>query len=194
MASRINAVESEDVTVNAIVKPNHLNIKEFIEWENQQETRHELIDGEIVAMTGGTVAHAALILQTGAALLNHLKGTPCRVFTSDLKVRAAENIFYPDVVVSCEQQNNNDVLCNNPKLIIEILSNSTSNKDRNKKRLGYQQIESLEEYVLVAQETKCIEIYRRAENWQVSIHTHGMLELRSVEFMLSIDELYAGIY
>jgi Uma2 family endonuclease len=171
-----------------------LSVTEFLEWENQQETRHELIDGEVVAMTGGTVAHAALIMQMGATLLNHLKGTPCRVFTSDLKVQAAENIFYPDVVVSCAQQDNNDVLCNNPKLIIEILSNSTSNKDRHKKRLAYQQITSLEEYVLVAQEAKCIEIYRRADNWRVSIHTRGTVELRSVEFMLSIDDLYEGIY
>lgn len=180
--------------MSAIVKPKHLSVIEFLEWENQQETRHELIDGEIVAMTGGTVAHAGLIVSMSARLFNHLQGTPCRVFTSDLKVRAAENIFYPDVVISCNQQNNNDVFCNNPKLIIEILSNSTSNKDRNKKRLGYQQIESLEEYVLIAQETKCIEIYRRAENWQVSIHAHGTVELRSVEFALSIDDLYEGIY
>lgn len=190
----MDVVESEDVTVNAIVKPRYLSINEFLEWENQQETRHELIDGEIVAMTGGTVAHAGLIVSMSARLFNHLQGTPCRVFTSDLKVQAAKNIFYPDVVVSCDQQENNDVLCNKPKLIIEILSNSTSGKDRHKKRLAYQQIESLEEYVLIAQEVKCIEIYRRADDWRVSIHTHGMVEFRSVEWMLSVDDLYEGIY
>lgn len=190
----MDVAKPEGVTVNAIVKPKYLSVAEFLEWENRQETRHELIDGEIVAMTGGTVAHAGLIVSMSARLFNHLQGTPCRVFTSDLKVRAAENIFYPDVVVSCDQQENNDVLCNNPKLIIEILSNSTSTKDRHKKRLAYQQIESLEEYMLIAQEAKCIEIFRRAENWQVSIHTHGMVELHSVEFALSIDDLYEGIY
>jgi Uma2 family endonuclease len=180
--------------MNAVVKPKYFSVSEFLEWENQQDTRHELLEGEIVAMTGGTVAHASLILQLGAALLNHLRGTPCRVFTSDLKVQAAKNIFYPDVVVSCESQDNNGVLCNNPKLIIEVLSNSTTNKDRHKKRLAYQQIDSLEEYVLVSQEAKYIEIYRRADGWRVSIHTDGVVELRSVEFSLSIDELYAGIY
>jgi Uma2 family endonuclease len=180
--------------MNAVVKPKYFSVSEFLEWENQQDTRHELLEGEIVAMTGGTVAHASLILQLGAALLNHLRGTPCRVFTSDLKVQAAKNIFYPDVVVSCESQDNNGVLCNNPKLIIEVLSNSTTNKDRHKKRLAYQQIDSLEEYVLVSQEAKYIEIYRREDGWRVSIHTDGVVELRSVEFSLSIDELYAGIY
>lgn len=190
----MNVAKPEGVTVNAIVKPKYLSVFEFLEWENQQETRHELIDGEVVAMTGGTVAHAGLIVSMSARLFNHLQGTPCRVFTSDLKVQAAKNIFYPDVVVSCDQQDNNNVLCNNPKLVIEILSNSTSTKDRHKKRLAYQQIESLEEYVLIAQEAKCIEIFRRAEDWRVSIYTHGMVELRSVEFMLPIDGLYEGIY
>ena len=166
---------------------------EFLEWENRQEARHELLDGEIVAMTGGTVAHAALILQLGSALFNHLRGTPCRVFTSDLKVRAAENLFYPDVVVSCDPQDNDSVLCNNPKLIIEVLSNSTASKDRHKKRLAYQQIDSLEEYVLVAQEAKHVEIYRRADRWQATVHTDGETRLRSVDFVLAMDDLYAGL-
>ena len=179
--------------MNAVVKPRYLSASEFLEWENQQDTRHELLDGQIVAMTGGTVAHASLILQLGSALLNHLRGTACRVFTSDLKVQATEDIFYPDVVVSCDPQDNNGVLCNNPKLIIEVLSNSTSRKDRYKKRLAYQQIESLEEYVLVSQEAKHIEVYRRVDGWRVSIHTDGVIELRSVAFLLPMDDLYADL-
>jgi Uma2 family endonuclease len=79
-----------------------LDLAEFIEWENQQETRHELLNGEIIAMTGGTVAHAGLIVALAARLFSHLQGTSCRIFTSDLKVQAAQNVFYPDVVVSCE--------------------------------------------------------------------------------------------
>jgi Uma2 family endonuclease len=182
--------------MSALAKPLYssgLSVDEFIEWENQQDTKHELLDGQIIAMTGGTVAHASLILQLGAALLNYLKGTPCRVFTSDLKVQIAENVFYPDVVVSCDRQENDGVLCHNPKLIIEVLSNSTSRKDRFKKRLAYQQIESLEEYVLVSQEIRHVEIYRRAEDWQAFIHISGTVELRSVDFSLDIDELYASI-
>jgi Uma2 family endonuclease len=97
------------------------------------------------------------------------------------------------VVVSCDRQENDGVLCHNPKLIIEVLSNSTSRKDRFKKRLAYQQIESLEEYVLVSQEIRHVEIYRRAEDWQAFIHISGTVELRSVDFSLDIDELYASI-
>jgi len=179
-----------------VIKPqyaNDLSIAEFIERENQQDTRHELLDNQIIAMAGGTVAHAGLIVGLAARLFNHLQGTPCRVFASDLKVQAAHNVFYPDVVVSCTSQENDGVLCHNPKLIIEVLSNSTSRKDRFKKRLAYQQIESLEEYVLVSQETRHIEIYRRAEDWHAFIHISGRVELRSVDFSLDIDELYASI-
>lgn len=179
--------------MSAVARPRPLSPDEFLEWENRQENRHELLDGEIVAMTGGTVAHAALILQLGSALLNHLRGSPCRVFASDLKVRAAENVFYPDVVVSCDPQDNDSVLCNNPKLIIEVLSNSTASKDRHQKRQAYQCIDSLEEYVLVAQEAKHVEIYRCADRWQAAVHTDGAIALRSVDFLLALDQLYAGL-
>jgi len=109
---------------------NDLSISEFMEWENQQEIRHELLNGEMIAMTGSTVSHAGLIMALAARLFNHLQGTPCRVFTSDLKVQAAKNIFYPDIVVSCERQENDGMLCRNPKLIIEVLSSLTSREDR----------------------------------------------------------------
>ncbi|MCC8992319.1 MAG: Uma2 family endonuclease [Candidatus Contendobacter sp.] len=172
---------------------NQLGLAEFIEWENQQETRHELLNGEIIAMTGGTVAHAGLIVALAARLFNHLRGTPYRVFTSDLKVQAAQNVFYPDIVVSCEPQENDGVLCRHPKLIIEVLSSSTSRKDRHQKRLAYQDIVSLEEYVLVSQEAKHIDVYRRADQWQPATYIGGVVELHSVNMALVIDELYADM-
>ena len=85
-----------------------------------------------------------------------------------------------------------DLPCKAPKLITEML-NSTFCKDRFKKRLAYQQIGSLEEYMRVAQEIRHVEIYRRTEDWQVSIHISGQVELRSVQFCLDIDELYTNI-
>lgn len=182
--------------MSAVVKQQYtkdLSVAEFIEWENQQDTRHEFVEGQIIAMTGGTVAHAGLIVSLSARLFNHLQGTPCRVFTSDLKVQAAQNIFYPDVVVSCESQENDGMLCQNPKLIIEVLSSSTFRKDRHTKRLAYQEIPSLEEYMLVSQEAKHVEVYRRAEDWQSSVYIGGLVELRSVHLALVIDDVYAGM-
>lgn len=182
--------------MNVVVKPRYSDdqgIADFIEWENQQGTRHELLNGEVIAMTGGTVAHAGLIVSLSARLFVHLQGTPCRVFAADLKVQAAESVFYPDVVVSCAAQENDGVLCHNPKLIIEVLSSSTSRKDRHEKRLAYQRIASLEEYVLVSQEAKHVEVYRREDQWQAAVLIGGVVELRSVNFALTIDELYRDL-
>jgi Uma2 family endonuclease len=182
--------------MNVVIKPpysNDLSVAEFIEWENQQDSRHELLDGEIIAMTGGTVAHAGLIVSLAARLFSHLQGTPCRVFSSDLKVQTANNVFYPDVVVSCATQENDGVLCQHPKLIIEVLSSSTFRKDRHNKRLAYQEIPSLEEYVLVSQEVRHIEVYRREDGWQVAVHIGGSVELRSVNLVLAIDDIYANL-
>ena len=179
--------------MNADDKPSYLTVSEFLEWENQQDARHELLDGQIVAMTGGTFAHARLIARLVTKLSNHLDKTPCVVLASDFKVEAAGDMTYPDVVVTCARQENQDLLCKEPKLIIEVLSNSTSRKDRYKKRLAYQQIASLEEYVLVSQEVKHVEVYQRADNWRASVYTDGVVELRSVDFLLSLDELYADL-
>lgn len=168
---------------------------EFMEWENQQQSRHEWMDGRIVAMTGGTIRHVKLIARLVTALSIHLKGTPpCLVLASDAKVQAAQNVFYPDVVVSCAEQDDQDVLCKEPKLIIEVLSNSTATHDRTKKRLAYQQIESLEEYLLVAQEVQHVTIYRRAEGWQPLDVINGTLEIRSVGWTLDLAELYQGCF
>ncbi|HRX70081.1 MAG: Uma2 family endonuclease [Candidatus Competibacteraceae bacterium] len=86
-----------------------------------------------------------------------------------------------------------DLPCKAPKLITEVLNSTFFCKDRLKKRLAYQQIGSLEEYMRVAQEIRHVEIYRRTEDWQVSIHISGQVELRSVQFCLDIDELYTNI-
>ncbi len=180
--------------MNAVLKPSYLSIADFLEWENQQETRNELLEGEIVAMTGGTIRHGKLIARLVTALSIHLKGTPCLVLASDAKVQAALNVFYPDVVVSCAEQDDQDVLCKEPKLIIEVLSSSTATNDRTKKRLAYQQIESLEEYLLVVQEVQHVTPYRRAEHWQPLDVISGTLKVNSVGWTLDLAELYQGCF
>ena len=167
---------------------------EFLDWENQQQSRHEWMDGRIVAMTGGTIRHVKLIARLVRHLGNHLDGTPCLVLASDAKVQAALNVFYPDVVVSCAEQDDQEVLCKEPKLIIEVLSSSTATHDRTKKRLAYQQIESLEEYLLIAQEVQHVTLYRRAEGWQPLDVISGTLNVQSVGWMLDLAELYQGCF
>ena len=169
-------------------------VAEFLDWENQQATRHEWMDGRIVAMTGGSFAHARLIHQLSRQLGNHLDGTPCTVLTSDFKVQAGKNVFYPDVVVTCARHESQDMVCKDPKLIIEVLSNSTASQDRTQKRLAYQQIESLEEYVLVAQDVQHVTLFRRAEGWRQIVVIEGALELRSVGWIGELDDLYRDFF
>ena len=128
-------------------------------------------------MTSSTVAHAGLIVSLSTRLFNHLQEIPCKVFIFDLKVQIAQNIFYPDVVVNCESQENDGMLCQNSKFIIEVLSNSTFRKHRHIKRSAYQEIPRFKEYILVSQEEKHIEIYRRAEDWKSSVYIDGLVEL-----------------
>ncbi|NJM11720.1 MAG: Uma2 family endonuclease [Synechococcaceae cyanobacterium SM1_2_3] len=165
-------------------------VAEFLDWENQQATRHEWIDGRIVAMTGGSIRHAQLIARLVRRLGNHLDGTPCIVVACEVRVQVAKNMFYPDVVVTCARHESQDMVCKDPKLIIEVLSNSTASHDRTKKRIAYQQIESLEEYGLVAQDVQHITLFRRAEGWRQIVVIEGALELRSVGWIGELDDLY----
>ena len=86
------------------------------------------------------------------------------------------------------------MVCKDPKLIIEVLSNSTASQDRTQKRLAYQQIESLEEYVLVAQDVQHVTLFRRAEGWRQIVVIEGALELRSVGWIGELDDLYRDFF
>lgn len=170
-------------------------IETFILWEDRQATRHELVNGEIRAMVGGTANHARLIVRLGAKLLTHLQGTPCEVFTSELKVQATASIFYPDAVVTCESLEGAETLCRSPKLIVEVLSDSSSSYDRTVKRQAYQGIETLEEYVLVSQETMHFEIYRRADAWRPVHYIAGSkVLLASIGLEFPIEEMYERLF
>jgi Uma2 family endonuclease len=166
----------------------------FILWENQQPLRHEWVDGQIVDMVGGSANHARLILRLGARLLDHLRGTPCDVFTSEMKVVAENDVFYPDVVVTCQPPHDSDTVCLYPKLIIEVLSDSTSSYDRTTKRLAYQKIPTLEEYLLVSQEMMHMEIYRRADDWHAMHYIVGStVDLMSVDLSMPIESIYEKV-
>lgn len=107
-----------------------LSIDEFQAWEATQTHRHELVGGEIFAMTGGTLAHNAATGATFATLRHHLRGSPCRVYVADVKVnvRASNCSFYPDVVVSCQPsdaENPRALALHSPILVVEVLSPST---------------------------------------------------------------------
>lgn len=177
----------------------HYSFEDYLEVEEQsREVKHEFVRGEIFAMAGGSVEHAALSQAFGALLTAHLKGGPCRAYSSDLRIRIREAGVgtYADVSVICDpvaRDPGSPAHVTNPRVVIEVLSPSTEDYDREEKRLYYQKLSSLEEYVLVSQDRRRVEVWRReGEHFTRSVHQAGdKAPLPSLDFELDVDDLYA---
>jgi Uma2 family endonuclease len=176
--------------------------EEYFERERAAEFKSEYLDGEVFAMAGGSPTHSALIFNINAILGPQLRGGPCRGFSSDTKVGsdAAGLYSYPDLSVACGEPQfiggRQDVLAN-PVLIVEVLSPSTELFDRGRKFARYQQIESLTDYVLVAQDEPRIEHFARQPDgrWLLTTATglEGALALPALGITLSLSEVYDRI-
>jgi Uma2 family endonuclease len=171
--------------------------EEYLEIERISPIKHEYLQGQMVAMAGASKAHVIITANLSARLVNHLRGTDCITYSTDIKVRIPPlNIFYyPDLAVACDQrdlESNNDFILY-PKLIIEVLSNSTEAFDRGDKFADYQAIATFEEYVLIHQKQILVERFqRRGDNiWTPRIYQSGdAIELDSIDFSCSIESLY----
>ena len=171
---------------------------EYLEGEKAARVRHEYIDGAVYAMAGGTKAHNLISFNLARALHGHLRNTPCRVFIGDVKVHVAwdwrERFYYPDVVVGCTAGDNDPYVVEQPKLIVEVLPHSTEREDRSDKFYAYRHLASLEEYVLVAQDLRRVEVYRRETGWDLDLYeAEGNFSLRSVGVELTLAEVYEGV-
>ena len=153
---------------------NLLTVEEYLKFEQGAEIRHEYVAGQIYAMTGSSREHNLIATNLISLLRPHLRGGSCRAFVSDMKVKIetgiqrADLFYYPDVVVTCNPQDRQRYFLTSPCLVIEILSPSTQATDKREKRINYQTIDSLQEYVLISQDEIKVEIYRKDnnENWR----------------------------
>jgi Uma2 family endonuclease len=174
---------------------------EYLAFEAASEIKHEYVNGEVFAMAGGTITHGALAGAVITALSNALRDRSCRVLSSDVRVRSKVTGIstYADVTVVCQKIEVDDddphgVL--NPRLIVEVLSDSTEGYDRGAKAAHYRRIASLREYVLVAQGEPLIEVYRRNErgNWELFVEARRgeRAELTSCgePIELEVDAIY----
>ncbi|MFM9263901.1 Uma2 family endonuclease [Tychonema sp. BBK16] len=179
--------------------PQKMSVEEYLAWEAQQEIRHEYVNSEVFAMTGGTIAHNDLALNFYTALRPHLRSTGCRMNVSDVKLQVSfqSRYYYPDVIVSCDPQDlNSRQFIQNPKIIVEVLSPSTSGKDRDEKFTCYLKIPTLQEYILIDSQKIFVERYCRGEGrmWLYYSYTAGeIISLSSVGFDLPIALLYEGV-
>lgn len=175
-----------------------MTYEEYVASEATSPVKREFIRGQIYAMAGGTPEHGALAAAMIGELRAALRGKPCRVYSSDLRVRIVdtEMATYPDASVVCGRLETaagdpNGVV--NPTLLVEVLSESTEAYDRGVKAAHYRRIPSLKEYVLVAQDEPRIEVYRRNDDggWVLYEARPGQhLELRTVGVMLDVNAVY----
>ncbi len=179
--------------------PQKMTPAEYLAWEAQQEHRHEYVDGEILAMTGGSIPHTKIYLNFYTALRPHLRERGCEAYVADVKVQTHKNsrYFYPDIVITCNADDlQSEQFVKNPTVMIEVLSPSTASYDRGEKFKYYRQIASLEEYVLVDSKSMSVEVYRRGEGKMWSYYAYGEGEaivLRSIEFECAIEVLYESV-
>jgi Uma2 family endonuclease len=186
------------------LKP-YVSYAEYLALEAKSPTKHEWLDGvvfdmEAHGMAGRTPNHAGLAAAVTLLLGLQLRGKPCRVFSSDLKIRilATGLATYPDLTVVCtkletDPQDANAVT--NPTLLVEVLSDSSEAYDRGEKFAHYRRLPSLREYVLVSHVTSRIEVWRKNESnrWELAQEAGvgEQAELASIACALPVDEVYA---
>ena len=174
---------------------------EYLVWEAGQTDRHELVDGEVYAMAGAEAGHVTTAGNLYMALRQHLRGTPCMTFISDMKlhVAARDSYFYPDVFVTCaEADRASRLVMREPVLVIEVLSPGTAAFDRGDKFAHYRQIASLQEIALVDIGSRRCDVYRRHGEgeglWLLHPFEAGEgVTFASVDLRLSAADLFADV-
>lgn len=183
----------------AVSDRQYLTPQDYLDWEEQQSIKYEYIDGEVFAMTGGTIPHNDLAVNLTTALKNHLRGKGCKVSMADAKVGVSERgpFHYPDVMVTCDERDRRAIrVIYYPCLIVEVLSPSTEAKDRGKKFQNYRRISTLKEYVLISSEQQVIECFRLNDKgiWELYTYAEGdEVEFKSVDFCCPIELVYEDV-
>ncbi|MBE9256356.1 MULTISPECIES: Uma2 family endonuclease [Aphanizomenonaceae] len=176
-----------------------LTPEEYFVWEEQQLLRHEYLNGEIYAMSGGTQNHGRIASNIIFIVKGHLRGGGCQVGNSDCRVNIVEtkDYVYPDVSVTCDERDRTAIQAiQYPCLIVEVLSPSTASYDRGDKFRLYRRNPSLQDYVLVDAEKIAIDLYRKNDrgNWEIFNYQSGdNIELRSIDLSFPIESVYEDI-
>jgi Uma2 family endonuclease len=150
-------------------------------------------------MSGGSLDHNRISLNVASELSDRLGGGKCQTYINAVKVMVRtlsdENFYYPDVVVTCDPNDDNDYFLESPTTIFEVLSPSTENNDRKDKYFAYRTLASLEEYVLISQDRREVTITRRSSGWEPEVLKGAGFELPVVggKVALMSDRIYRGV-
>ena len=187
-------------TVGYALKQQRMTAAEFLAWDATQTIKHEFVGGEVYAMAGGEDRNATAAGNLYIALRQHLRGSACRVYGSDVKLRveAADSFFYPDLMATCSATDAADRLIKRePVLVVEVLSPSTAAYDRGDKFASYRQLPSLTEYLLVDVDSRRCDLFRKQPAdglWELHPSAPGEgVQLASVDLMVSAEALWADL-
>ncbi|MBV5261889.1 Uma2 family endonuclease [Synechococcus moorigangaii CMS01] len=184
----------------ALSDHSHLTPEEYLAFEAASDIRHEYVDGELYAMAGTSKNHNLINGNLYLLLRRHLQNSGCTTFMADIKVKlqTGRRFFYPDLVVTCDPDDNtHELFVEKPKLIIKVLSPSTKNFDQSDKFLYYRTIPSLEEYLLVGTESPFVQCFRRQTQdiWTVQIYEglEAIAHLESFDLDAPLTDIYEGV-
>ena len=177
--------------MSAVIQKRYISESEYLELEENSNIKHEYINGEMWAMAGAKRNHNE-ITSTLRHLGNHLDGSPCSVFVSDMKLKVNHNFFYPDVIIACDDEH--DDYTEKPRIIFEVLSKSTEKFDKSYKMTCYKTLPSLQEYVLISQDCAEIMICRRSKNWAAEFYFLGdNVTFESIGLTLPVETIYQRV-
>jgi Uma2 family endonuclease len=177
----------------------HFTPEEYFTWEEKQLEKHELIDGQVYAMTGGSVNHSRIAIRFATMVDTHLDASSCIIGNSDLRVNilGTNNYTYPDISVTCDDRDKTTTqYITYPCLIIEVLSKTTEAYDRGGKFRMYQNNPVLKDYLLVSSTAMEIDLYHKndAGQWMIINYGEGdTIELKSINLSFPIEQIYRGL-
>ncbi|MEQ9369308.1 MAG: Uma2 family endonuclease [Coleofasciculus chthonoplastes F3-SA18-01] len=176
-----------------------LTPEEYFTWEEQQLEKHELIDGQVYAMSGGSVNHGRLAIRLTVMFDNHLENSSCITGNSDIKINIVEtnNYTYPDASVTCDDRDKTTTqYITYPCLVVEVLSPSTEAYDRGSKFRMYRHNPALQDYLLVSSTRMEIDLYHKKETgeWLIINYQAGdTIELKSINLNFPIEQIYRNL-
>jgi Uma2 family endonuclease len=180
------------VNMQGALKNPYLSEEEYLAVELLSQDKNEYVSGQVFAMTGASALHNQIAGNIYVAL-RAKASKDCRVFISDIKFKADQLYYYPDVMVACKPESS-EYSETQPCLIVEVLSPSTESVDRGEKLHNYQKADALEAYLLVSQKERRVDVFKRnGGGWQFESVTIGEIELSCPRMRLSLDTVYQDI-
>ena len=178
-------------------REDRISEEEYLQGELISDMKHEYINGTIYAMSGASENHNFITGNIFNAFFNALKSkkSPCKIFSESMKVRENKkttNFFYPDVFVMCDTHKDDDIYYkHSPTIIVEVLSESTRRYDLTTKKLYYFNIPSLKEYVVIEQDICQIEVFRKSDDWRLTVYFLGdEITFESINITVSVEDIY----